>query len=56
MHIGYPDTKNKKGSCGPLLKRYTKTKKDEAGKKMGSEPPRMNYNLDLRRKPTIRQT
>tara|TARA_R100001463_G_scaffold55546_1_gene107105 strand:+ start:1028 stop:1198 length:171 start_codon:yes stop_codon:yes gene_type:complete len=56
MNIGYPDTKNKKGSGGPLLKRLTQREKDEAGKKMGSEPPRMNYNLDLRPKPTIRQT
>ena len=60
MNIGYPDTKNKKGSGGPLLKRLTKREKEEKQKeeelRSGIMPPRMNYNLDVRTTPTIRQT
>jgi len=61
MNIGYPDTKNKKGSGGPLLKRLTKKEKEEIEKeeeemRSARMAPRMNYNLDLRKTPTIRQT
>jgi hypothetical protein len=60
MNIGYPDTKNKKGSGGPLLKRLTKKEIEELEKekemKSGQMLPRMNYNLDVRTTPTIRQT
>ena len=57
MNIGYPDTKNKKGSGGPLLKRLTKRERGPGpGLRMGDGPPKMNYNLDLRKTPTIRQT
>tara|TARA_B000000557_G_scaffold233362_1_gene207844 strand:- start:1367 stop:1561 length:195 start_codon:yes stop_codon:yes gene_type:complete len=64
MNIGYPDTKNKKGSVGPLLKRLTKREIEEkqkeeerrSGKMILNGRPKMNYNLDLRETPTIRQT
>tara|TARA_Y100000766_G_C18554180_1_gene434454 strand:+ start:131 stop:343 length:213 start_codon:yes stop_codon:yes gene_type:complete len=70
MNIGYPDTKNKKGSGGPLLKSLTKREQEEKEKEEEMRSgqmapdrrptrinyPKMNYNLDLRKKPTIRQT
>lgn len=85
MNIGYPDTKNKKGSSGPLLKTNPPGEdvlqgmisgmapmlpiKSNAFKKEGLKttikdntrkkpnmPPKMNYNLDVRKTPTIQQT
>jgi hypothetical protein len=85
MNIGYPDTKNKKGSGGPLLntnppgeavaqgmisgmapmipikpnlfkKEGLKTTIKDKTRKKPNVPPRMNYNLDVRKTPTIRQT
>jgi len=59
MNIGYPDTKNKKGSTGPLLKTNPPYKEDgnlKVKDSIISRIPKMNYNLDLRKTPTIRQT
>tara|TARA_B100000287_G_C20621052_1_gene775955 strand:+ start:1079 stop:1339 length:261 start_codon:yes stop_codon:yes gene_type:complete len=85
MNIGYPDTKNKKGSGGPLLKTNPpgaedalqgmisgmapmlpikpnvfkkeglKTTIKDNTRKKPNMPPKMNYNLDVRKTPTIRQ-
>lgn len=84
MNIGYPDTKNKKGSGGPLLKTnppglkegiqealggmipipipFSKFKKEglkttikDNTRKKPNVPPKMNYDLDVRNTPTIRQ-
>ena len=85
-NIGYPDTVNRKGSSGPLLKTNPPTKTNPPSKektddmvapmpakkpkpkeglkttikdntrKKPNMPPKMNYNLDVRKTPTIQQT